>query len=138
MNFPYGNIEAIQEKRKIMNKKGYGVVELVVILAVFSVGYFVAANTISKELNVNYKETLYENKIAAIESQAEIYGKSNEEIFKDGNSVYMTIAELASANVVLYDKEGVVTDPRDEENDLNNLKVKITNENDLVTAKVLS
>ncbi len=121
-----------------MNKKGYGVVELVVILAVFSVGYFVAANTISKELNVNYKETLYENKIAAIESQAEIYGKSNEEIFKDGNSVYMTIAELASANVVLYDKEGVVTDPRDEENDLNNLKVKITNENDLVTAKVLS
>ena len=45
--------------------------------------------------------------------------------------------DLAKNNVV-RSNNGTVIDPRDEESSMNNIKVKITNENDEITAKVLS
>ena len=46
-----------------MKKNGYTVIELVVVLAVFSVGYFAATWIISGKVNVNFEEELYEEKI---------------------------------------------------------------------------
>lgn len=123
--------------KKSMNK-GYGVVELVIVLAIFSVGYFVTANIVAKDLNVNYEETLYENKINTIETQAKMYAQNTESLFKDSASIYMTVEQLANLNAVQFDKEGKVTDPRNTGSDLNNLKVKITNKDNKIEAKVLS
>ena len=118
--------------------KGYGVVELVIVLAIFSVGYFVTANIVAKDLNVNYEETLYENKINTIETQAKMYAQNTESLFKYNASIYMTVEQLANLNAVQFDKEGKVTDPRNTGSDLNNLKVKITNRDNKIEAKVLS
>lgn len=52
-----------------MKKNGYTVIELVVVLAVFSVGYFAATWIISGKVNVNFEEELYEEKISAIENK---------------------------------------------------------------------
>lgn len=123
--------------KKNMNK-GYGAVELIIVLAIFSVGYFVTANIVSKDLNVNYEETLYENKINTIETQAKMYAQNTESLFAESTSVYMTIEQLANLNAVQFDKEGKVTDPRNTSSDLNNLKVKITNTDNKIEAKVLS
>lgn len=123
--------------KKNMNR-GYGAVELIIVLAIFSVGYFVTANIISKDLNVNYEETLYENKINTIETQAKMYAQNTESLFAESTSVYMTVEQLANLNAVQFDKEGKVTDPRNTSSDLNNLKVKITNTDNKIEAKVLS
>ena len=49
----------------------------------------------------------------------------------------MTVEDLAYANAIISNSEGVVKDPRDENKTLNDLKVKIISDNDKVTAKVL-
>ena len=49
----------------------------------------------------------------------------------------MTVEELALNNAVISTKEGVVADPRNSEETLNDLRVKITNKDDEITAEVL-
>ena len=80
---------------------------------------------------------LYKERIASIELGAFYYAKSSENLFKEENTVYVTVEDLAKNNVV-RSNNGTVIDPRDEESSMNNIKVKITNENDEITAKVLS
>lgn len=120
------------------NKKGYTAVELVIVIAVFTVGYFVTANLLSRDFDVDYEQDLYDLKIAAIEEQAAIYGEVHTEIFAEGNDAYMTVEELALENVIISTSEGVVADPRNSEETLNDLRVKITSNDDEVTAEVLA
>ena len=120
-----------------MKKNGYTVVELAIVLGVFSICYFAATWVISSKLNVNYEEEMYKERIASIELGAFYYAKSSENLFKEENTVYVTVEDLAKNNVV-RSNNGTVIDPRDEESSMNNIKVKITNENDEITAKVLS
>lgn len=119
------------------NKKGYSAVELIVVIAVFTVGYFVVANMLSYNFDVNYEEDLYNLKIASIEEQAEVYASAHTELFTESKDIYMTVEELAENNVVVCTSEGVVADPRNSEETLNDLRVKITNDDDKITAQVL-
>lgn len=119
------------------NKKGYTGVELVIVIAVFTVGYFLIANTLSYNFDVDYEEDLYNLKIASIEEQAAIYAEGHTDMFVESNDVYMTVEELAMNNAIISTSDGVVADPRDSENTLNDLRVKITNEDEKITAEVL-
>lgn len=119
------------------NKKGYTGVELVIVIAVFTVGYFLIANTLSYNFDVDYEEDLYNLKIASIEEQAAIYAEGHTDMFVESNDVYMTVEELAMNNAIISTSEGVVADPRDSENTLNDLRVKITNEDEKIIAEVL-
>ena len=99
-----------------MKKNGYTVVELAIVLGIFSICYFTATWVISSKLNVNYEEGMYSQKIACIENNAVLYAKANAVISSDGE----------------------VIDPRDEKSSMNDIKVKLTMEGDKITAKVLS
>ena len=121
-----------------MNKKGYTMVELAVIMAVFKVGYFVVANMISYNFDVDYEQDLYDLKIASIEEQATIYAEGHTDMFAESNDVYMTVEELALNNAVISTREGVVADPRNNEATLNDLRVKITNNDEKITAEILT
>lgn len=121
-----------------MNKKGYTTIELLIFLGVFTVIYFTTTVIVSKNFQGDYVDKLYDEKIAAIEKQASIYGENTKDFFKENDSVYMTIEELALANVIISNEEGKVTDPRNKEKSLSDLRVKISKEDDKVTAKVLS
>ena len=120
------------------NNRGVVSVGLIVILAVFTVGYFVLANKFSYGFDVNYEEDLYNLKIAAIEKNATIYAEGHEELFAESSDIYMTVEELALAGVIISNSEGVVKDPRNSEDTLNELRVKITNKDDRITAEVLA
>ena len=121
----------------MQNKKGYTGIELVIVIALFTVGYFVAANMLSYNFDVNYEEDLNSLKISSIEEQATIYAEGHMDMFAESNDVYMTVEELALNNAIVSTSEGVVADPRDNEETLNDLRVKITNEDESVTAEVL-
>lgn len=120
-----------------MKKNGYTVVELVVVLAVFSIGYFAATWIISGKVNVNFEEQLYEEKISAIEKQASIYAMKDEKLFEKEKVAYLTVGDLAEKNAIISSANGKVIDPRNNENDLNNVKIKLTKESDKITALVL-
>jgi hypothetical protein len=118
-------------------KNGYSVPELVIVLGIFTIVYFVAANVISYNFNVNYEQDSYDLKIKYIEEHAALYAQNNEDIFDDESSIYMTVEELSLENAIVSNSEGVVLDPRNEDKTLNDIKVKITKKKDLVEAKVL-
>ena len=120
------------------NNRGAVSVSLIIVLAVFTVGYFMLANRFSYDFDVNYEEDLYDLKIASIEKNAAIYAEEHEELFAESSDVYMTVEELALANVIISNTEGVVDDPRNNEDNLNDLRVKITNKDDVITAEVLA
>lgn len=119
------------------NKNGYTAVELIIVIAVFTVGYFAVANTLSYNFDVDYEQDLYDLKITSIEEQATIYAEGHVDMFAESNDVYMTVEELALNNAIVSTKEGVVEDPRNSEETLNDLRVKITNEDEKITAEVL-
>lgn len=119
------------------NKKGYTSIELLIVLAIFTVGYFVTANIISYNFDVDYEQDLYDLKIASIEQNAAIYAEAHTELFAESNDIYMTVEELALNNAVISTREGVVADPRNSEDSLNDLRVKITNSDEKITAEVL-
>lgn len=120
------------------NNKGGASIGLIVILAIFTVAYFVVANMFSYDFDVNFEQELYDLKIAAIEKNATIYAEGHEELFEESSDVYMTVEELALANVIISNSQGVVIDPRNNEDTLNDLRVKITNKDDVITAEVLA
>lgn len=119
------------------NKNGYTAVELTIVIAVFSITYFILANMISYNFDVDYEQDLYDLKIASIEEQAVIYAEGHTELFAESSDIYMTVEELALNNAVISTREGIVADPRNSEATLNDLRVKITNEDDEITAQVL-
>ena len=82
-------------------------------------------------------EDLYNLKISSIEEQAAIYAEAHTDMFAESNDVYMTVEELALNNAIISTSEGVVADPRDNDETLNELRVKITNNEDEITAEVL-
>ncbi len=120
-----------------MRKNGYTIIELVIVLAVFTVGYFSLSWIVSGKLNVNFEEELYEKKISAIEKQASIYAKSDDSLFAKDETAYLTIGDLASKNVIIANNDGNVVDPRNNTNNLNDIKIKLTKTDDQVTAKAL-
>ena len=121
-----------------MKKNGYTTIELVIVLGVFGIAFFVAAGSISNVFNFDYKNDLYNMTISSIEQQASLYGKMNPDLFLEDKSIYVTIDDLAKASVVISYEDGKVLDPRDDSKRINDLKVKLTKESDnLVTAKVL-
>ncbi len=120
-----------------MNKKGYTTVELLVVLTIFSIGYFTATWVISDNFGGNFNEELYEEKISAIEQQASIYAEANDDLFLENKTAYVTINDLVEHNAVISNDKGEVTDPRDSDNNLNDIKIKLTKEDDKVVAKAL-
>lgn len=120
-----------------MRKNGYTVVELLVVIAVFGVIYFIAANKVSYAFDYNYEEELYKQTLSSIEKGARIYGENNLKLFEEEKDIYVTVEDLAKEGFILNNTEASVSDPRDEKKTLNDLKVKITYENDGVSAKVL-
>ena len=121
-----------------MRKNGYTIVELVVVLAVFSVGYFAIVIAISGKVGFNFEEELYNEKISSIEAQASIYAMGDESLFIEDDTAYVTVGDLIEKNAVISNKDGEVVDPRNNDNNLNNIKIKLTKKGDSVTAKALN
>ena len=101
-----------------MKKNGYTVVELAIVLGIFSICYFTATWVISSKLNVNYEEGMYSQKIACIENNAVLYAKANDKLFEKDKTIYVTVDDLAKANAVIS-SDGEVIDPRDEIKQMN-------------------
>ena len=120
-----------------MKKNGYTIVELVIVLALFTVGYFAIAVSVSQEFRINFKEELYEEKLNAIEKQASIYAMGDEGLFEESQTAYLTVGDLALKGVIISSKDNEVVDPRNDENSLNDVKIKLTKKDDLVIAKAL-
>lgn len=115
-----------------MEKNGYTMPEMIILLVVVGIGYFVLANHLSYAFSVNYEDEMYAQTISYLEENAVIYAEANPDNFEE----YMTVDELVEKNMVL-NEDGKVLDPRDENKSLNDLRIKLTKKDDKITAEVL-
>ena len=118
-----------------MKKKN--IIEFSIIMIVFGIIFFGFANKVSYAFNVDYEKESYNQLIDSIKNNTKIYAKNTKDFFKDDNDVYLTIKELADLNLVIKDENGNVTDPRNEEKNLNDVKVKISLNKDKIEVNVL-
>jgi len=110
-----------------MNKKGYTVIELIVVIAIFGLITAITLGATSYAFKDNTEE-YYISKISDIESNARRYGSTLEEL-KTENSKVITVKELVDAGYLSPDNDkGDIIDPRNQKSTLNSLKIKITYE----------
>lgn len=107
------------------------------VIGVFTVAFFIWANKVSYEFSVDYSDKLYDLKIANIEAQAQTYAEANKDIFKDEAEKYITVDDLAKLGFMATN-DGKVVDPRNDEKDLNNIKIRLTYKNEKVDVKVIT
>ena len=116
-----------------MVKNGYTMPELIIVIVVVGIGYFLVANHLSYAFSVNYEDEMYAQSIEYIEKNAEIYAEANLDNFTE----YMTVDDLVEKGILL-NTDGKVLDPRDENKSLNDLRIKLTLKDNKVTAEVLN
>jgi len=106
-------------------KRGYTVIELLVLIIILGVVTAITIGTTSYAL-ADHTEEYYKVKIRNIESNAKRYAMTLEEL-KTGTTKIITVKDLVSANYLSKDNdEGDIIDPRNKNASLNNMKIKLS------------
>lgn len=112
--------------------------EIIGILILFTIAYFVAVNKASYAFAYDETSALYESKINLINKMATLYGENNLTLFEEEDTIYITVANLVEKEYIIADDEaGNVKDPTSDVKNLNELKIRITYKNGEVSTKTL-
>lgn len=87
-----------------MQKKGFTLVELLVVIVIISLIVLIAVPSIIA-INKNINKRLYESKKELINSSAEMYANNNPDIFNGRTEVKVTVGELISKGYIEADVE---------------------------------
>jgi len=110
---------------------------LIIILTVFTIGYFIVANKISYAFSNNYDlNALYESTINTIEKSAVSYGENNLDLFKDEKTIYIKVQDLIDNNFLATNEDGIIQNPLKEKESLNSNVIKIKYENKKITVDI--
>jgi len=123
-----------------MNKKGSTVIEMLIVVAAFTIVYLIGMVYVSHSIPNVDSDSSYKNKIVIIEAAAKQYAEDNDGIvFPDGkNKTTIYVKELIKNNYLAANENGDLEDPRDINKNLNDLKITITKSNNKIEAKVKS
>ena len=121
-----------------MNNKNIFLYITLLILAIFTIAYFIIANNISHSFSYDTSEIKYANEIKYLEASAKLYAKKNNSIFKEKEVTYIKVSDLVKSGIIQADdEEGNVKDPSSDVKVLNDTKIRLTNKNGKIQAKVL-
>lgn len=128
-----------------MNKKGFTLVELLVVVVIIAILSIIIVPSVIR-VNKNINKRLLSEKVENIESSAILFANNNEEIFNGTDVVYVFVYELVDANYMTPDvntstenctgehtDKGCVIDPTDKTS-INNSYVILRKEGAGVTA----
>ena len=123
-----------------MNKKGSTIIEILIVIAAFTVVYLIGMVYVSHSIPNSSQDDSYNNKILIIEAVAKQYANDNEgTIFAEGKrSVTIHVKDLIKNGYLAANENGDLEDPRDINKNLNDLKIVITKKNNKIEAKVKS
>ncbi len=108
-----------------MNKKGYSIIELLILIIVTGIIASVLIIKSSYAFKDNSEE-LYKQTENLLLKAANNYAIKNPDLFKDNKVINVKVEELVKANFYpADDKEGNVVDPRNKKATLNNTEIRI-------------
>lgn len=120
-----------------MNKSGYTVIELLIVICIFSVIYLFGVVKTSHAFNYDPHLVEYEEKINLIEKIAEVYANKNENLFEEKKVVYIYVSDLIEKEYLKANQDGDIKDPRNVTKTLNDLKIKLAKEKDDVKVSIV-
>ncbi len=85
-----------------MNKKGFTLVELLVVIVIIGVLSIIVVPSVIN-INKNINSRLYEDKKEKIENAAQLYANNNEELFNGTTQITVYVRELVAANYFTAD-----------------------------------
>ncbi|MGN1378926.1 MAG: hypothetical protein ACI4XR_00790 [Bacilli bacterium] len=107
------------------------------ILVLFSIFYFVTMNKFSYAFSYNEVEVSKESQNLLINKCAQVYAENHQELFKDSDTIYVSINELVEENI-LPSEDGKVYEAGSNVKTINNYKVRITLKDGNYEMKILS
>ena len=106
-------------------KKDKNIIALIIVLGVFTLGYFLIANRISYAFSNNPNlESSYENTNKIITTSAIVYGNADIEELKEKKVKWLTIQELIDEKYLIPDENGNVVNPLEPDKTINAKKVE--------------
>ena len=121
----------------MINKKGYTIKELLIVISIFSVIYLIGVLSVAHAFKYDKLTEEYNSVITLLKAQAEQYAedKSNA-LFKEGNTATIYANDLVKDKYFKADDNGNILDPRDTSRNLNDIKIEIIKDNDSYTANI--
>lgn len=121
----------------MINNKGFTSIEIFLVILVFSSIYIVGMVNVSHAFDTDYDELAYNELINLIEIQAEFYAENNENLFEDSTITYIYVSDLVEYGILSTDENGNVSNPQSPGEYLNNLKIKLINIDNKITASIV-
>lgn len=107
-----------------LNQFGYTKIEILVIIVLLGVVAFIAINKTSYAFAMDNTTTIQEVK-NFIEIQAEDYAMEHLDLFAEANTTYISVNDLVDNGYLTANKEGLVTNPADNNKSYNDNKIKL-------------
>lgn len=120
------------------DNRGFSTVEILIVVAIFSVIYIGAAMNVSHAFDIDIIQDEYDQKINLIEIQAEEYAANNLSLFFEEEEIYIYVKDLIDANYLIGDENGLIINPLEPNKNLNNLKIKLVRVGDKVTVDIVT
>ena len=109
----------------IVNRKGYTVIELIIVMILFGVVTAITISATSYAFKDNSEE-FYRARVKNIESNAKRYGMTLDEVKTEGSKIIIVNDLVESGYLSADNEKGDIIDPRNSKATLNNVKIKIT------------
>ena len=120
--------------KKIKDKK---IIVLLVILIVFTIGYFVIVNHISYAFSDEYDPSvLYNKTIDVIKEASILYAEKNEQLFEKDKVIYVKVQDLIDNELLATNNEGNIINPTKKDEVMNSNIIKIKKDKNNYTAEV--
>lgn len=122
----------------MLKSKNIILYEILAVLGLFTIVYFSLAVKASHAFEYDSKTEAYNNKINLIQMMSEKYAENNLDLFEKKENIYITVSDLVKNNYFSPDDEdGNVFDPTSEIRTLNDLKIRLTYKDEVVTSKII-
>ncbi len=120
--------------RKIKNWQLYA---SLIIICVFSIFYFATMNKYSYAFAYDKEKEQKANQLMLINKCAEVYAENNSKLFSDKDTIYITVNDLVTNNI-LPAEDGKVYEAGSNVKLLNDNKIRITLVDGKYTIKLLN
>lgn len=120
---------------KIKNLRLY---EAIFVIVIFSVIYFVTMNKYSYAFSYDSTYEQSKNEERLLTKAAQLYAENNKSIFKDKDTVYITVDDLVNAKLIKADENGKVYLTGSDVKTINDMKIRLVYKDEKITVKLLS
>lgn len=116
-----------------MKNKGYTLPELIIIIAGLGIVSAIVLFKISTAFSSDNTDKIMEENYFLIEKQAKVYGEKNKNSFNETGELYIMAKDLVEAKLLPVEDNKILSCDKD----LSNIKIKLTLQNDAITAKII-